>query len=256
MNILVACKIVPDDQDIKVAGNRDLDFSKARPVISTYDKNALEGAAQLAAANEGSTTTVITVGPANADNSKLQKDVLARGVDELVMAAGDETDDMDTFATASALKKLVDSHEAWDIIVCGCGSADNFVGQVDAQLAELLDVPVVNAVASMELLDGKLKCIRHLERDVEEVLVPLPAVVSVLPEIALPRICGMKEILAAGKKPKSVMGAADVGIEAVATLETVEVKAPEVAARKQEIFQFANDGDMNKFAAAVAAAVR
>ena len=66
----------------------------------------------------------------------------------------------------------------------------------------------------------------------------------------------MKEILAASKKPKSVMGAADVGIEAVATLETVEVKAPEVAARKQEIFQFANDGDMNKFAAAVAAAVR
>ena len=51
MNILVACKIVPDDQDIKVAGNRDLDFSKARPVISTYDKNALEGAAQLAAAD-------------------------------------------------------------------------------------------------------------------------------------------------------------------------------------------------------------
>ena len=50
MKIVVAVKVVADDQDIFVAGDRTLDYSKAHQVISSYDKNAIEAAAQLAAA--------------------------------------------------------------------------------------------------------------------------------------------------------------------------------------------------------------
>ena len=49
MKIAAAFKVVPDDQDIKVAGDRTLDYSKAKNTISVYDLNALEVAAQLAA---------------------------------------------------------------------------------------------------------------------------------------------------------------------------------------------------------------
>lgn len=52
MKIVVAVKVVADDQDIFVAGDRTLDYSKAHQVISSYDKNAIEAAAQLAAAND------------------------------------------------------------------------------------------------------------------------------------------------------------------------------------------------------------
>lgn len=43
MQVVAAIKIVPDDQDIQVAADRSLDFSKARPVVSEYDLNALGG---------------------------------------------------------------------------------------------------------------------------------------------------------------------------------------------------------------------
>ncbi|MFR1641113.1 MAG: hypothetical protein ACLSVD_19450 [Eggerthellaceae bacterium] len=89
MNIVAAFKVVPDDQDIQVSADGTLDYSKAKNTVSAYDLNAIEAAAQLAAANEGSNVVAVTVGGADIDDSKLKKNVLARGVDELVMIADD-----------------------------------------------------------------------------------------------------------------------------------------------------------------------
>ena len=41
MNIVAAFKVVPDDQDIQVASDRSLDYSKAKNTVSAYDLNAL-----------------------------------------------------------------------------------------------------------------------------------------------------------------------------------------------------------------------
>ena len=79
---------------------------------------------------------------------------------------------------------------------------------------------------------------------------PLPAVVSVAPDIALPRIPGMKDILAAGKKPMGVAGA-DGAYESA--LEVLSCKAPEQAERKLEVMDASEDGAIEKFAAALKA---
>ena len=72
MNIVAAFKVVPDDQDIQVSADRTLDCSKAKGIVSAYDLNALEAAAQLGAANEGSNVVAVTVGGADIDDSKLK----------------------------------------------------------------------------------------------------------------------------------------------------------------------------------------
>ena len=123
MNILVACKIVPDDQDVRTTGDGALDFSRARPVVSAYDLNAIEAAARIAEANEGSRVTAISVGPRSIDDSKVKKNILARGVDELLMVADDAASDLDARATAAELARLVESIEGWDAVVTGDGSA-------------------------------------------------------------------------------------------------------------------------------------
>lgn len=107
MKIAAAFKVVPDDQDIKVAGDRTLDYSKAKNTISVYDLNALEVAAQLAAEVDGSAAVAITAGPASIDEAKLKKSALARGVEELFMTADDACAGMDAKATAAELAKLV-----------------------------------------------------------------------------------------------------------------------------------------------------
>ena len=249
MNIVVCCKVVPDDQDIQVAADGTLDYSKAKPIVSAYDLNAIEAAAQLA---DGGRVVAVTAGPADIDDSKLKKNVLARGVDELYMTADDACKGLDARATAVALAELVSKVGDFDVVLCGDGSADNYAQQVDVQLAAKLGLPVVTAATKITAKDGALEVERTLEDVVEVVEVPLPAVVSVAPDIALPRIPGMKDILAAGKKPSSVNAASDV---AAAVVDVVETKAPQQAERKMEMLDASVDGDLEKFAAALKAAL-
>ena len=252
MNIAVAFKVVPDDQDIQVAADGTLDYSKAKNTVSTYDLNAFEAAAQLAAANDGSKVVAVTVGGADIDDSKLKKNVLARGVDELHMTADDACKGLDAAATASALAELLGKVGGYDLVLCGDGSADDYAQQVDVQLAAKLGLPVVNAAVGIKAEDGAVVVERALEDVVETVRVPLPAVVSVTPDIALPRIPGMKDILAAGKKPMNVAGA-DAAPERA--LETVSCLAPEQADRKLEILDAADEGAIEKLAAAIKASL-
>ncbi|CAK7054715.1 MAG: Protein FixA [Paraeggerthella hongkongensis] len=252
MKIVAAFKVVPDDQDIQVSADGSLDYSKAKGIVSTYDLNALEAAAQLAAANDGSSVVAMTAGPASIDDSKLKKNVLARGVDELFMAADDACANMDARATAEALAALVGKVGAFDLILCGDGSADNYAQQVDVQLAAKLGLPVVNGATKIEAQGSSLIVERTLEDVVETVEVPLPAVVSVSPDIALPRIPGMKDILAAGKKPMNVAGA-EAAVDGA--IDVVSCKAPDQADRKLEILDASADGAIEQFAAALKAAL-
>lgn len=250
MKIVVAVKVVADDQDIFVSGDRSLDYSKARQIISTYDTNAIEAAAQIAADNDG-TVVAISASTTKADDTKVKKDILSRGIDELFMVADDSLETADSYATAQVLKGIVDANASdYDLILCGDGSADFYAGQVDVQLAAALDVPVINEVTGIKIEGDKAVVERTLEEEVEEIEVPLPAVISVSPNVATPRIPGMREILAAGKKPSSVEGLAG----ALETkVEVEDIKAPEMTPRKNEIFA---EGDIDAFAAAVAEALK
>ena len=194
----------------------------------------------------------VTVGGADIDDSKLKKNVLARGVDELYMTADDACKGLDARATAVALAELVSKVGDFDVVLCGDGSADNYAQQVDVQLADALDLPVVTAVSAVSVEGAVATCDRMLETQLQTVQVDLPAVISVVPDIALPRIPGMKDILAAGKKPSSVNAASDV---AAAVVDVVETKAPQQAERKMEMLDASVDGDLEKFAAALKAAL-
>lgn len=251
MNIVAAFKVVPDDQDIQIKADRTLDYSKAHRVVSTYDLNAIEACARLADAAGDSHVTAVTVGPSAIDDSKLKKNVLARGVDELFMIADDACSDLDAHATAQALAEVLDKVGSYDVIICGDGSADNYAQQVDVQLAAVLGVPVVNGATRLTPQGDALIVERTLEDVVETVEVSLPAIVSVAPDAALPRIPGMKDILAAGKKPAD---RADAQGSFTSSLKTVSVLAPEQADRKGEIFEADAEGAIERFAAALKAA--
>ena len=105
-------------------------------------------------------------------------------------------------------------------------------------------------MTSLTAEGDKLVVERTLDEEVEEIEVPLPAVVSVSPDIATPRIAGMRDILAAKKKPQDVAAAA-VPVDVKVTVE--DIKAPELAPRKNQIFE---EGDIDAFVAAVAEALK
>lgn len=250
MQILAAVKVVPDDQDITAAADGSLDFSKARPVVSEYDLNVIEAAAQLAEKTD-SVVKTISVGPASIDDSKLKKNILARGVDELTFVINDAYDGIDAFATAQLLAKSADAL-GFDLIMVGDGSADLYAKQVGVQLADRLGIPYVCGVVSCENNDSILTCKRMLENELETIEVSLPAVISILPDAATPRICGMKDILAAGKKPMNVAVSDD---DPEITIDVISCKAPEQVERKCEVLDASDEDAIKTFAAALKAAL-
>lgn len=244
MQIVTCFKVVPDDQDITVNSDDTLNYSKARPVVSTYDLNAIEAVSQFVASScSGSSFSALTVGASEIDDSKVKKNVLSRGPETLYLVADDSLAGADTYQTASALAGALAKIGAVDLIVCGDGSADMYSQQVGIQLGEMLGLPTVNAVSSLTLEGDTLVVERGLEDEMETLEITLPAVISVTSDVALPRICSMKEILAAGKKPTEIWSASDISLSLPApTLEVLDIKAPKPAPRKKELFDDSDAG--------------
>jgi len=198
MRIVACIKAAPDDADIVVGRDRALDFSRAQWKVGSYDLNAIEAARQLAD-QAGGEVIGVSLGAEALANTKLRKDVLSRGLDSLVVVAGDP--DADSFQTATALAEAITGMGGADLVLLGAGSSDRYSQQVGNQLGALLGAPTLNQVDAIESDGGTLRVRRVLE-DAEQVLsVELPAVLSVTSGINTPRIAGMKDILAAGKKP-------------------------------------------------------
>lgn len=243
----VACyKVVHDEQDLVVAPDRTVSFDRAGLRIGDYDLNALEAAAQLAAASSGE-ALALSVGGAEVRDTKLRKSVLSRGLDAAVLVVDDSLAGADSGATAQALAQAVASIGEVDVIVCGEGSADRYAQQVGAQLAAILRLPYVSGVSSVEQSADGLLVERTLEDQVETLAVSLPAVISVTADANSPRIPSMKDILGAGKKPVTELEAAAVD-PVTATITVQPERAPQQRQRSAKVYQA---GDAAEFTAAV-----
>jgi electron transfer flavoprotein beta subunit len=206
---IIACiKAAPDDADIVVKADRTLDFSRAQWKFGAYDLNVIEAARQLADSSGGEVIG-LTVGGDALANTKLRKDALSRGLDSLVIVSG--SPDADSYQTASALAAALGDLGDYDLVVLGAGSSDRYAQQVGNQL-------------------GALRTLEGAEQLVE---LTLPAVVSVTSAINVPRIPGMKDILAAGKKPVSEQSATMPS----ASTRQVSVLAPRQVDRRHVVVE-------------------
>jgi electron transfer flavoprotein beta subunit len=229
MRIVACIKAAPDDADITVGPDRSLDFSPAQWKVGSYDLNAIEAARRLADA-VGGEVIGLTVGGDELANTKLRKDALSRGLDSLVIVPG--SPDADSFQTASALASAL-GELGCDLVVLGAGSSDRYAQQVGNQLGALLGVPTLNYVNGITANGERLRVERLLEDAEQVVEVSLPAVVSVTSGINVPRIAGMKDILAAGKKPVTEASAA----MPAASTRVVSLLAPEQVDRRRTVVE-------------------
>ncbi|MCG2800365.1 MAG: hypothetical protein L6367_17745 [Cellulomonas sp.] len=220
MRIVACIKAAAEEQDIAVAPDRSLDLSRAHWKVGAYDLNAVEAGRRIVE-TVGGELIGLSVGGEALSGTKLRKDVLSRGLDSLVVVAGDPS--ADSFQTASALAAALDGLGEVDLVLLGAGSADRYAQQVGNQLGALLGRPTLNQVDDLAVEGDHVRVRRLLEDCVQVIDVPLPAVLSVTSGLNTPRIAGMKDILAAGKKPVSEVAAAMPG----GSTRLVSLLAPE-----------------------------
>lgn len=242
MKILVCCKIVPEEQDIKVSGDGALDLAGASSKISPYDLNAVQAAVDLAKGVGDTQVVALSLNTAKIlDATKIQKDILSRGPDKLVCILLDEGSTPLPDQTSAILAEAV-RKEGADLVILGEGSGDLYAQQTGILLGEKLGMPTINAVSGIALADGIATVSRSLENETEKLEISLPCVLSVTTDINTPAIPTMKSILAAGKKPVEKLNAKDLGEwSPLSRLESV--LAPQQKERGHHIFE--NDSEEN-----------
>lgn len=249
MNIIVCVKQTVDLQQIRIRKEtREPVLDNIPLVIGNIDKNALEEAIRIKE-TVGGKVIAVSVGSDKLDDTI--KEALAMGADEAILVEAPELDGAESAVTAQALAQVIKKAEGFDLIIMGEGSADNYSGQVGPRVAEIMDLPQVTYVKSLEVEGNTLKAVRSLDDCLETVTVELPAVVTVVSEINEPRIPSVTQILKAGKKPKQTFSPADLGIDVTGkTVQVLSNLAPEQE-RKRIIFSEGADKDVANLVSAL-----
>lgn len=238
MKIIACCKIVPNEEEINILPTRELSITGASLKISQYDLNALETGKQLASKTNGTMTALSIGSVASLTNSKIRKDILSRGANELSLVQDDSHEFSDSLQTAKAIAGALKLME-YDVVLCGAGSSDLYSQEVGIQAGTLLGIPVINNVTDIKVLsESLLEVERTLENEVEVLEISLPAVLSVSSEINVPAVPSMRDIMKAGKKPVNEL---TIEAEMSASTQTLELLAPAQQDRRQEVIE--GDGE-------------
>ena len=203
MRVLVCVKRVPitGGRMVLTSDERAIDTKHLGFTISPHEECGVEEAVRMVEAHGGE-AVVLTLGPPEAEEQL--RDCMAIGADRGILLKTDGRE-WDAQATASAIVDAVRAEpEPFDLILFGNESADAAGYQVGIRVAYTLGLPVVTGLKKIEPGDGRVRCERDVggARDVYEA--PLPAVLTVLEGLNLPRYPSVPGRLRAKSKPLEV----------------------------------------------------
>ncbi len=181
LKIIVLAKQVPDTRNVgKDAMKSDGTVNRAAlpAIFNPEDLNALEQALQLKDKYEGTTVSIITMGPGRA--ADIIREGLFRGADNGFLLTDRAFAGSDTLATSYALSCAIKKLKPFDIIVSGRQAIDGDTAQVGPQVAEKLGIPQVTYAEEILSVEKNTVIIkRRLERGIEIVSAPMPILVTV-----------------------------------------------------------------------------
>ena len=180
LKIVVLAKQVPDTRNVgKDAMTAEGMVNRAAlpAIFNPEDLNALELALRLKEECAGSTVYILTMGPQRA--ADIIRDAMFRGADGGYLLSDRKFAGSDTLATSYALSCALRQIGA-DVIIAGRQAIDGDTAQVGPQVAEKMGLPQVTyAEEIVQVKESSLVVRRRLDRGVETVECPIPAVLTV-----------------------------------------------------------------------------
>jgi electron transfer flavoprotein beta subunit len=202
VKIAVCIKRVPD-MDVRFrigADSASVDESGLKFDLNDFDAWAVEAALQLREKAGSGEVTVISLGP-DAAQETLRK-ALSMGADKAVHLKTDRIP-FDSSVIAKALAEEL-KPGAYDLILFGKLAPDTSNGVTGPIVAELLGIPCVTAISSLDMNEGRGNAKRELEGAQEIAEFQLPALLTVDEGLNTARYPTLKGIMAAKKKPLEV----------------------------------------------------
>jgi electron transfer flavoprotein beta subunit len=191
LNILVSIKQVPESSNVKMdAQTGTVIRTGVESVVNPLDLYAIETALVLKE-QYGGDITALSMGPPSA--MRVLREAAAMGCDRCALLSDKKFGGADTWATSYTLSRAAKKLGPFDIIVTGERATDGDTAQVGPALAAHLDIPVLSYVSKIrEISQGRICAERLVEEGYEMVEAPLPCLVTVVKEIAVPRLPTLK----------------------------------------------------------------
>lgn len=212
MRIIVPLKQVPETSAVKMdekTGTMIRDGVDA--IINPLDLFAIELGIRLRDKNGGEAIG-ITMGPPKAESAL--REAVAMGLDSAVLLSDKAFAGADTWSTSYVLAAAVKLLGPVDLVLCGERATDGDTGQVGPGIAAWLDFPVVTYVSRFEGFFGNACRVQRLvEEGYEHLEMDLPGVLTVVKEVADPRLPTLKGKKRAREMKIPVWGPRDLDVE-------------------------------------------
>lgn len=248
VTVVVAYKWAANPQDATVDPDGVVDWSRSKAAVSEYDPVAMALGRKVATA-VGAELVGASVGASPVASSMATKAAMSRGADRGVVVADDAVAGWNATQTAAALAGLVDRVGGVDLVLTGDASIDEGARIMSALVAGFLGWVCFQDVVDVTHSGDSWVVTQAVPGGTRTIEVSGPLVVATTSDALVPPVPGMKDILAASKKPVEVVPLTELTVPPVDLTVTRRAR-PELRARKNQMF---TGGAAEVVAAAVAA---
>ncbi len=212
MKLIVCVKQVPDTTDIRIDPvTNTLVREGVASILNPFDTFAVEEAVRLKE-KFGGTVTAVSMGPPQAEN--VLREAVSLGVDEIILLSDRRFAGADTWATSLTLAAAIRKIGDFDLVLTGQQAIDGDTAQVGPGIAAHLGLPQTCFVRRIDnVCETKISLQRLMEDGIDHVSVKLPAVISVVKEINVPRLPSLRGKRNAKTVELKVWNADDLGLD-------------------------------------------
>src|SRR4051794_16988269 len=223
MKVLVPVKRVVD-ANVRVRVKADgsgVELANVKMAMNPFDEISVEEAIRLKEAGKATEIVVVSIGPAQAQETL--RTALAMGADRAILVKTEEQ--TEPLGVAKVLKGVVDAEKP-GLVILGKQAIDDDSNQTGQMLAALLGW-AQGTFASKIVIEGeKARVTREVDGGLETVELKLPAIVTTDLRLNEPRYASLPNIMKARKKPIENVKPADLGVDPAPRLKTIKVAEP------------------------------
>jgi electron transfer flavoprotein beta subunit len=223
MKVLVPVKRVIDANvkpRVKADGS-GVDLANTKMAMNPFDEIAVEEAIRLKEASKAEEIVLVSIGPAQAQETI--RTGLAMGADRGILVEAEAG--VEPLAVAKLLKAVVEAEQP-GLVILGKQAIDDDCNQTGQMLAALLGWAQGTFASKIELADGSARVTREVDGGLQTVTLKLPAIVTTDLRLNTPRYASLPNIMKAKKKPIDIKNAADLGVDTAPRLTIVETREP------------------------------
>ncbi len=223
MKVLVAVKRVVD-YNVKIRVKSDgsgVELTNVKMSMNPFDEIAVEEALKLKEAGKVSEVVVVSIGPAQAQETL--RTALAMGADRAILVKNDDA--VEPLAVAKILKGVVEAEQP-KLVILGKQAIDDDANQTGQMLSALLGWAQATFASEVQLSDASANVTREVDGGLQTIEVKLPAIITTDLRLNQPRYASLPNIMKAKKKPLDEKTPADYGVDTAPRLKILKTEEP------------------------------